>query len=1295
MDKAVITASTTFLCYPDTEVTVLNSSKLNCRPQGNNLQRQEYWNYGNYWGKGRDSLNGWIPFANPSSVAYPLAFPGKGTYNITMYDSNICGIDSANINIVVGDSPVAAFSPDKDTICAGNWIRFLNKSTGGINRNKWNFGDGVWRNRGSGTQYRTFNTPGSYTIYLAVFNAGGTGSCTDTISKSIYVLAGPTADFSITPSLGCDSVEVVIIENAGNAAKWNWSFGDGTFDTLPSPPNHKYNSIGRYTINLKITNSDGCKDDINKLVVVHGSPVVDFTVKNICENALASFKDNSTFPWGDPLKSWFWDFGDGISSSLKNPTHRYDSSRIFKLKLTVKTAFCESLDSFNLEVKPKPTALFQMNDSVGCSPIPITFKNNSIVSTKYFWDFGNGDTSIATAPTYAFLNSTAATVGYNVTLIASTAFGCSDTIADSVYVYHVPKSSFTSNALPNCGPFDVTFTNTSKGGVSLLWVFGDGDTSTQNNPTHKYQNKTLFIENYKAELVITSPNGCADTSQQTIIVYPEPIFTFQTLPDSGCSPLKVNFPALIGAVDYRWYFGDGDSAKGPTHSHIYNNSTINNVNLAPKLIATSSFGCSDTNVGNVLVFPSPISSFTVSDSIKCQPHDLNITNSSTGAIKYHWDFGNGDTSDTSASLYPYIYIHDSSTTINFKLQLVVETQNGCFDKSFKIISTYPQIHAAYSMNDSLGCAPLGLTFTNNSTGMQYNAWQFGDGSSSILASPSHAYLNTRLMDTLFYPKLLVASQFGCRDSIFDTVLVYPAPKSKFSKNKSSGCHPLQVSFINSSTIADTNIWNFGDGNFSGSNNSNINHTYLNTGSNSILRTVELIVETKHGCRDTTTQTVDVYPEINSKFDMSDTAGCADLTLKFKNTSVGENQYLWNFGDGKTDRIGDPIHTFINTDTLDKVFDVKLTVNSIYGCSDSIVEKVTVFPQPLAKFVPTPFNQEFPNATVSLANTGNLGPWGYLWSFGDTLSSNVRNPPSHVYSTWGEYNIVLYAFSAKCRDTAIQKITIEPPSLVVSFNAKGEGCRPLIVDIVNNTIYGKDYIWNFGDGGISRLKDPPPYSYFKSGTYTISLTVTGHDNGIVNMFKLDSVVVHENAVALFEYRPKKVSVPSQPVLFYNLSQSSTQWIWDFGNGDTSNEIKPQYFYQKAGTYSIRLISNNDYGCADTFELENAVEALSVGSLKFPTAFTPDANGPNGGIYDPNTIENNIFFPISEGVVEFEMFLFNRWGEMVFTTKNINQGWDGYYRETSNMSPQDVYVWKVIGKYVTGQFFEEAGEVTLIK
>ena len=1464
LDDAAITPSAAFLCYPDTQVTVINSSNLNCRPQGNTFQRQEYWNFGNYWGKGQDSLKGWLPFANPPSLAQPLALPGKGTYTITLYDSNMCGIDTTTQTIVVGDPPVANFTPDKDTICAGNRIRFFNNSTGGANQSRWNFGDGTWRTRGMGTQSRTFGTPGLYTIYLAVFNTGGTGSCTDTISKDIYVLPGPTADFSIAPASGCDSIDVVITENSGNAAKWSWDFGDGSTDTVATPPVHKYDSIRNYTISLIVTHSNGCTDNTSRNVNVYGSPVVDFIPKNVCEDVLASFTDNSTSPGGNPINSWFWEFGDGTTSTTQNPTHKYDSSRTYKLKLTVATAFCTSVDSFDLVVEPKPTARFSMNDSIGCSPLITTFTNNSLVSTKYYWDFGDGDTSTLTAPVHSFRNSTGATVGYKITMIASTAFGCSDTISDSAHVYHVPNSSFTSNALPKCGPFDVTFTNTSTGGTSRLWIFGDGDTSILTNPTHTYQNKALFIENYKAQLVVTSANGCTDTSQQIIVVYPEPIFTFQTLPDSGCSPLQVTFPAVTGAVAYKWYFGDGDSATGPTPKHVYRNTTTNNVFFTPRLIATSSFGCSDTNTGRVLVFPSPLSSFSVSDSVACQPHNMSITNSSTGAVKFHWDFGNGDTSDTSASVFPYTYTHSNSTTTNFRLQPIVETQEGCFDTSFKTISTYPQIHAQFSMNDTNGCTPFGLNFTNSSTGMQFNAWDFGDGSTSTNTSPSHTYSNSRLIDTLYFPKLVVTSQFGCRDSISDTVIVHPLPIANFTKNKTNGCHPLPVSFTNTSSIADTNFWYFGDGNSLFTNNSNVNHVYQNTGTTSVLNTVKLIVETKHGCKDTTTQTVDVYPQIISKFAMSDsagctdlnvnftnqstgaqffswyfgdgntssntnsshtysntllkdttfkvdfivrstygcadtvsdtvlvhprpissfitstirgcqplavtftnnsvlnsksfwdfgngdtshsngnsvysythnvnipveytvkllvetqngcqdsstkkievfpkiladfvradTAGCSDFTLQFTNTSTGENQYNWDFGDGNTDRISDPVNTFSNPDTVDKVFDVKLLVSSVYGCSDSITKSITVYPQPIAAFVPTPFVQKFPNSTVSFANTGNRGPWGYLWEFGDTSTSNVRDPGSHKYSTWGEFDVILQAFTAKCRDTAIQKITIEPPTAVVSYNASGAGCRPLTVDIKNNTIYGKDFLWNFGDGGTSKLQDPPPYTYYNPGTYTISLTVVGYDNGIVNEFKVDSVVVHENAIALFDYRPKKVSVPRQSTLFYNLSQSSESWIWDFGDGGTSTEENPEYYYQAAGTYTVRLVADNQYGCSDTHQIENAVEAISSGSIKYPTAFTPNQGGPTGGFYDPNSIDNDIFFPISEGVVDYELLVFNRWGEMVFTTKDISQGWDGYYRNSSNMCPQDVYVWKATGKYVNGQRFEEAGEITLLK
>jgi gliding motility-associated-like protein len=1464
LDDAAITASANFLCYPDTEITVINSSNLNCRPQGNTTQRYEYWNFGKHWGNPTDSVKGWIPFANPPSVAQPLAFPGKGTYTVTLYDSNMCGIDTTTTTIVVGDPPNAAFTTDKDTICAGNRIRFFNNSTGGANQSRWNFGDGVWRTRGMGNQNRTFNTPGAYTILLAVNNTNGTASCTDTASYDIYVLPGPTADFSINPASGCDSINVAITENSGSAAQWNWNFGDGTFDTVANPSVHVYDSIGNYTIGLLVTHSNGCTDSTSRAVTVYGSPVVDFTPKNVCQGVVASFTDNSTSPGGDPLTSWNWNFGDGGTSTQQNPTHKYDSSKTYTISLTVTTANCTSTDTFNVIVEPKPTAAFTMNDSIGCSPLTVVFTNNSAVSTQYNWDFGDGDTSTQTTPTHSFINSTSSTVGYRIRLIASTAFGCSDTAYDSVYVYDVPQSSFTSDAVPQCGPNTVNFTNTSTGGISNLWLFGDGDTSTQNNPSHTYQNKTLFIQNYVAQLVVTSSNGCTDTSRQTIVIYPEPIFTFQALPDSGCSPLNVSFPAVTGAVAYKWYFGDGDSATGSSPKHKYFNNTTNNRTYTVTLIATSSFGCSDTNTGTILVFPNPKADFTVTDSIACQPHNFTVNNLSTGAVKYHWNFGNGDTSDTAASLFPYVYTHNNTTPTNYRLQLVAETQDGCFDTVHKTMTTYPQIHARFNTNLDSGCTPLAVNFNNFSSGAQFNAWQFGDGSSSITASPSYTYRNTRLTDTLFYPKLVVTSQYNCQDSLTDTIKVHPLPVASFSKNFTAGCHPLPVVFTNNSSIADTSSWSFGDGSLLNSNASSVTHTYTNTGTTSITRTITLVVETNRGCKDTTTQSIDIYPEIvadfiksdtagctpltvrftdrsrgsqffnwnfgdgNSSsnanpshtflnsglndttfiisqivrstfgcedtlrdsvlvypkpissfqpssirgcqplpvtftnnsvlnannywdfadgdtsnfngnpthsfshnvnipqnfnvrlivetaqgcrdtsynsvevyppivadFSRQDTAGCSEFTLQFTNQSTGENQYLWDFDNGKTDRISDPVHTFENADTLDKIFDISLKVTSVYGCSDSIAKRITVYPQPVAAFVATPVNQKYPNATVNLTNTGNRGPWSFDWEYGDGSSSKVRDPGNHTFPTWGKFNIQLIAFTPNCADTAIQEITIEPPAAVVNFNASKKGCRPLVLNIENNTIYGKQFLWNFGDGGTSNLENPAPYVYYNPGTYTISLTVIGEDNGVINEFKVDSVTVYDNAIALFDYRPKKVSVPNQAVLFYNISQSSDRWTWDFGDGNTSNEQNPEYYYEQEGIYTISLIASNEFGCADTYQLENAVEAISVGNLTYPTAFTPNAGGSSGGYYDPLSIDNDIFFPIQEGVVEYELMVFNRWGEMVFTTKDVKQGWDGYYRGTEKLCPQDVYVWKATGLYANGKRFEMAGEVTLLR
>ncbi|HAS36781.1 MAG TPA: pkd domain containing protein, partial [Flavobacteriales bacterium] len=164
---------------------------------------------------------------------------------------------------------------------------------------------------------------------------------------------------------------------------------------------------------------------------------------------------------------------------------------------------------------------------------------------------------------------------------------------------------------------------------------------------------------------------------------------------------------------------------------------------------------------------------------------------------------------------------------------------------------------------------------------------------------------------------------------------------------------------------------------------------------------------------------------------------------------------------------------------------------------------------------------------------------------------------------------------------------------------------------------------------------------------------------------------------------------------NLSQNADQYVWDFGDGTTSTEEDPEHYYQEPGWYTVRLLTDNEFGCPDSFVIDEAVFADNKGSIEFPTAFIPDPSGPNGGSYDPNSFRNDIFFPVFEGVIEYHLMIFNRWGEIIFETKEIGRGWDGYHQLTGQILQQDVYVWRANVTFANQQTQELAGEVTLLR
>ncbi len=1290
IDDASIAPSATLLCWPDRTVTFANTTDRNCFTQGNIFQRYEYWNFGDYWGTGQDSIIDWTPW--PPTFPRTIAYPAIGSYEVMLLDSNYCGIDTAFITINIVPPPSVTLTATPSPVCAGEQVQFNETTTSGANYFQWDFGTGSgfeWTS--AGDQARTYNTPGQYTIRYTASIQGATAGCADTAAVVVDVLPSPTAQFTVDQDAACDQLTVAFTNTSVNGISYVWDFGDGTGSTDQDPPPHFYGTYGSYTVTLHVENSQGCEDLATHVVNVYQPPPVQIGAQNVCEGVVAQFADLTVTEPGNPIIAWAWDFGDGNTDTIQSPQHLYAGSGGYTVTLVATTPYCSGTGTLPVVVEAKPQASFTPSDDLGCSPHTVVFNNTSVGGVNSIWTFGDGGASNDTDPTHTYINMGTQDSVYTAQLIMTTTFGCADTASAPITVAPGVMALYSHNAIPGCAPLDVDFTNTSTGADSYLWDFGDGLTSTATNPSHTFVNTTLLLQIRQVSLIAYSAAGCVDTLTQQILVYPTPDFTFVAQPDSGCSPHTVTLPSVVGAVTYQWDFGDGSTGSGPSPTHIFFNNTTSDVVYPITLIASNAFGCTDTTYDAVTVFPVPTAQFTTAPTSGCHPLTATLTNTSSGATQMSWTYGDGASSDTTVTNHEHTWFnYAGATAITYPIALTVQNEAGCTSTASSQVQVFPQVTAAF-VADSAGCAPLAVDFANVSSGATTYSWSFGDGQPSSATSPTHTYMNQGLADATFNVQLTATSAFGCSDTASFAILVHPQPIAQFIPNTQAGCQPLPVSFQDLSIGAATLDWDFDDGSTLTAAPGSTSHTYVNATTDPIFFDPRLVARTVHGCTDTATTQIQVYPAITASFNV-DTLSCSPFVVDLENTTTGGASYQWNMGDG-TILVGtEPAYTYVNNTTTDQVRVITLTATSAYGCVSTVAHQVTVYPVPVAAFQATPNTQQFPNADVLVLNNSSPGPWSHAWSFGDGGTANSASPGSHTYTTWGTFEIMLVVSGTYCADTTIQTITITPPEPSASFLGQGSGCAPLAVPFTNTSLLGSTFQWDFGDGGTSTA-DNPTYIYNVPGVYTVTLTATGIGGGTNSMTKVDSVVVHPRAQAFFVLQPTEVAVPSQPVFAYNLSSNASLYTWDFGDGTSSAELNPVHYYQQAGLYDVMLIANNQWNCPDTFQLLEAVTANGAGEISFPNAFTPPSTGPTGGVYDPRSFDNDHFFPLYQGVEDYKLEIFNRWGELLFVSDDVKIGWDGYYRDQP--AKQDVYVWKAYAKFSDGHETTMKGDVTLLR
>jgi len=542
-----------------------------------------------------------------------------------------------------------------------------------------------------------------------------------------------------------------------------------------------------------------------------------------------------------------------------------------------------------------------------------------------------------------------------------------------------------------------------------------------------------------------------------------------------------------------------------------------------------------------------------------------------------------------------------------------------------------------------------INFTNKSSGSNlYYLWDFGDGAASNETNPKHAYsaLGT-------YTVSLKVSDLVCDDVMVlnNYLTINPNPDGGFKTNVATAeCPPLAVVYTDTSSAdAISWKWNFGDGFLSTSKNPVHVYTFPGT------YTVKLIVSNLSGCTDTVLKSNFIIlngPTGTMTFNPD--SACIPNNIIFKANTINTTNYFWDYGDGIVKMLtavenGDnTTHSYLETG----MYTPNVIFKDSKGCSFVVPNTKKIFvDKVVANFNPNDsIFCDLPEVTFDNLSSSFFPPF-YEWDFGDGDTSHLKSP-AHSYTNKGTYNIILTVTSSiNCKSNISKKITIYKAPALNLEPRDTAGCVPFsllfnVASIDTSASLINSWLWNFGDSVYSTIQNTN-HIYSIAGNYNAKINYIYGEN-VCNYMKNISIKAYDWPIADFIFNPLHPSLSNATINFTDNSSNATSWLWDFGNGSYSTLQNPTYQYLQAGDYKIKLITFNEGICSDTAYKEISIAEKS--NIKLPEAFTPNSDGLNDKFC--------ILYTVSVESIDFRVF--NRWGELIFETTNLSEGWDGTYK-----------------------------------
>jgi PKD repeat protein len=607
---------------------------------------------------------------NPPTVFYDQGLEDT-TYYVTLEVINACGVDYFRDSVTVFPNPKARIELSQREGCTPLDVEFTNLTRGLPDRFEW-YIDGVLYSTDSLAPDRSFIAPDSMNVYYDIMLVAYNECGSDTARQTIAVLPDDVrAFFTVDDQVGCAPYEVQFrnFSDPDSLVTFDWFFGDGSSSQLKDPL-HVFENPSDTTIvyDVVLVADNGCgRDSISIPITVHPAPQVSFMPPPITCARDTVFFTNTSKDVTNPI----WVFGDGDTLTMtENPGHVYDQPGTYTVELTafaVGTG-CPNTWTETITIRPIPVADAEADVLFGCPPLEVRMTNQSQNANFYFWDFGDGNTSVGETPQPHRYTSPGI---YDITLRASDEFGCShDSVVATIQVYEVPQINFVTEPDRQCGvPVEICFENNSMNGGDYEWNFGNGTTSTDNNPCVTYTSPGDYLITLNA----TNEFLCETVTEIPITIYGEPVASYVTTDSTLCLGDPVTFTSTSQEATFvQWIFSDGFTSTEPSVTRIF--TELGSYGFT--LIAGNESGCADTLMtGTVLeVFPSPMADFDYFERDDLLPTSIEFTDlSSADATIFGWDFGDGNSSSEMNPIHRYLSSFDK-LVVHW-----VENDFGCTD----------------------------------------------------------------------------------------------------------------------------------------------------------------------------------------------------------------------------------------------------------------------------------------------------------------------------------------------------------------------------------------------------------------------------------------------------------------------------------------------------------------------------------------------------------------------------------------------------------------------------------------